>query len=75
MKIEYDPETDAAFIWFVSDPQHATEGGQTEVWPPELDDHVGLLLSSDRRLLGIEVLFASARLPQDLLAGVSSEDS
>ena len=72
MKIEYDSLADAAFIWFVSDPQQAAKDGLTEVWPRELDDHVGLLLASDKRLLGIEVLFASATLPQGFLAAVGS---
>jgi uncharacterized protein YuzE len=65
MDIEYDEETDAAFVWLAARP--ATRVIDGELWPEELQGHVGLLFDAQKRLIGIEVLFASAHLPSELL--------
>jgi len=65
MDIEYDSETDAAFIWVGMRPDSPVIKG--ELWPDELKGHIGLLFDGENRLLGVEVLFASAYLPEDVL--------
>lgn len=65
MDIEYDKDTDAAFVWLGTRPTaHVIEG---ELWPEELKGHVGLLFDSQKRLIGLEVLFASEHLPSEVL--------
>lgn len=65
MEIEYDAETDAAFVWLVARPTTQVIDG--ELWPEELKGHVGLLFDGRKRLIGLEVLFASEHLPTELL--------
>jgi uncharacterized protein YuzE len=65
MDIEYDQDTDAAFIWLGTRP--TSQVIEDELWPAELKGHIGLLFDSDRRLIGLEVLFASEHLPGELL--------
>ena len=65
MDIEYDKETDAAFVWLGARPTGQVVDG--ELWPNELQGHVGLLFDSQERLIGLEVLFASKHLPIELL--------
>ena len=73
MKVEYDEQVDGAFIWLVDDIERHKRDIVREVWPPELNDAIGLLLSADGRLMGIEVQPASMHLPAELLD--SSESS
>lgn len=68
MYIEYDEDVDCAFIWLVSDIDAHRKDFADEVWPAELNGEIGLLLTSDQRLLGIEVLSACKHLSPDLLA-------
>jgi uncharacterized protein YuzE len=65
MIVEYDEEADAAFLWFSS----GESGKQftTEVWPTELRDQVGLLFDTSNKLVGLEILFASNWLPEQLI--------
>lgn len=65
MLIEYDPESDAAFVWLVEPKEDKIVDG--ELWPSELNEHIGLLFDSEKKLIGIEILFASAHLPQQVL--------
>jgi uncharacterized protein YuzE len=65
MDIEYDKDTDAAFVWLAARPSAQVIDG--ELWPKELQGHVGLLFDSQKRLIGLEVLFASEHLPTELL--------
>lgn len=62
MNITYDVETDAAYIKFVEDVDVArTVPGDGEA------DGVNLDFDDEGRLVGIEILEAKKRLPQDLL--------
>ena len=66
MDIEYDNKhTDAAFVWLGARP--ATQVIEGELWPEELQGDVGLLFDSRKRLIGLEVLFASEHLPLEIL--------
>lgn len=67
MHVEYDSETDAAFIFLVPDEMLGPGLIAHEVWPPECSERVGLLFNEEEQLVGIEVLFASAVLPAELL--------
>lgn len=69
MDIEYDKESDAAFLWLTVRPTE--QAVEHELWPEELNGHVGLLFDSKKRLIGLEVLFASQHLPSALLQGDS----
>jgi uncharacterized protein YuzE len=67
MNVEYDEEVDAAFVWLVKDIELHKHEVVRELWPDELNETIGLLLSADGRLLGIEVQEASKHLPAELL--------
>ena len=71
MNIEYDEEVDGAFIWLVNDIDLHKHEVVRELWPVELNETIGLLLSADGRLIGIEVQPASEHLSVELLAGVA----
>ena len=68
MYVEYDEEVDAAFVWLVDDIETCKQEVVREVWPDEFGESIGLLLSGEGRLMGIEVQQASERLPAELLA-------
>jgi len=67
MKVEYDEQADGAYIWLVDDIDRHMRDIVREVWPADLNDAIGLLLSADGRLIGIEVQPASVHLPAELL--------
>ncbi len=68
MRIEYDREADAAYIQLVEEigagGVHKTVGCD----PAEVDGMIHLDFDADGRLVGIEVLDASSKLPPELLA-------
>lgn len=70
MFLEYDPESDCGFIW-IRDPKPGIVFH--EVWPEECDGHIGLLLDEKKRLVGLEVLFASAHLDSEVLSQARPE--
>jgi len=72
VNIEYDEEVDGAFVWLVDDIEVHKHKVVREVWPGELSDAIGLLLSADGRLIGIEIQPASKHLPTELLATLST---
>ena len=66
MRITYDSEADAASIYFTE----IRPGGVTRTYscdPSEVGSDIHLDFDSDGRLLGVEVLDASRKLPKDLL--------
>jgi uncharacterized protein YuzE len=68
MHVEYDADTDAAFIFLVEDGRLTPGVIANEVWPPELHERIGLLFDGEQKLLGLEVVGASALLPARVLA-------
>ena len=63
MEIEYDEDVDAAFVWLIERPDGRSQVVDGELWPTELDGKIGLLFDAQKRLIGLEVLEASTRLP------------
>jgi uncharacterized protein YuzE len=59
MKLVYDPEADAAYLYL-------KEGGKA-ARTVTTDEDVNLDFDADGRLLGIEILSAKARLSPELL--------
>jgi uncharacterized protein YuzE len=68
MRIEYDPQSDAAYIYFVQD---IGAGGVAKTYacdPAAVDGQIHLDFDDKGRLLGLEILDASSFLPAKLLA-------
>ena len=66
MKITYDRDADAAYIYLVP----ITDGGVAQTYPcdpAEVNGMINLDFDREGRLLGIEVLDASRKLPQAVL--------
>ena len=69
MRITYDPKADAAYIYLVDE---IRPGGVARTYPcdpREVNGQINLDFDSEGRLLGIEVLDARRKLPEDLLRG------
>jgi uncharacterized protein YuzE len=69
MRVEYDPETDQAYIYL----REIEAGGVAETvpgWPDSPISGINLDFDHEGRLVGIEVDgAASLRLPSEILAG------
>jgi uncharacterized protein YuzE len=78
MEIEYDSESDGAFLWIVDDIDerntHKEKAIKGEIWPKETKEEIGFLFGQDNKLIGIELLFASKYLPSNLLTDTYSKD-
>lgn len=63
MRVEYDPEADAAYLYL------STEAPVVETTVLGEDEAEGINLDFDKfgKLVGIEILDAKSRLPADLL--------
>ncbi|HCU51563.1 MAG TPA: hypothetical protein DGG94_17485 [Micromonosporaceae bacterium] len=70
MRIEYDKEADAAYIYLVTE---IGVGGVAKTVPcdPTAAGEINLDFDSEDRLIGIEVLDASKRLSRSLLGSVN----
>ena len=68
MRVTYDPEADAAYI-YLSDGEQGPGGESTSADPPE-GQHAWVVIDWTRegQIFGIEVLDARRRLPPELLA-------
>jgi uncharacterized protein YuzE len=69
MKVSYDRSVDAAYIQFV---EEIGVGGVATTYPCdplEVRGEINLDFDAEGRLIGIEVLDASKKLPLQLLAG------
>ncbi|MCV9910497.1 DUF2283 domain-containing protein [Brucella sp. HL-2] len=67
MKIRYDVAVDAAYIDFRSDNKSNNLGFTYCCDPIEVGGQIHLDFDDEGRLIGIEVLQASTKLPSDLL--------
>ena len=65
MRVTFDEEADAAYIDIVEDPLEPLETVSVEAILPSM---INLDFDPDGRLVGIEVLDARRRLPDDFLA-------
>ena len=73
MRISYDAAADAAYIQLVDD---IGPGGVDRTYlcdPDEVGGMVNIDLDRDGRILGVEVLTASALLPAEVLAKVDPQ--
>ena len=71
MRVTYDPRVDAAYIYLVDE---ISLGGVSATYPCdplEVSGQINLDFDSDGRLIGIEVLDASKKLPAMLLKAAS----
>ena len=67
MKIRYDTFADAAYIYLVDE---IKPGGAARTYPcdpDKVDGQINLDFDKDGRLVGIEVLDASKKLPKEIL--------
>lgn len=67
MRVTYDPSVDAAYLYLV---ELIRPGGVARTYtcdPREVRGEINLDFDSDGRLVGIEVLSASKKLPEALL--------
>ena len=72
MRITYDEETDAAYIYLVP----IAAGGVAQTYPcdpSEVNGMINLDFDREGRLLGIEVLDASRKLPRAILERVQQQ--
>jgi len=67
MRIEYDRDVDAAYIYFQDDIAAGGASRTISVDPQAINGMVNLDLDDDGRIVGLEVLDASKLLPQQLL--------
>lgn len=71
MRIEYDAQVDAAYIYLV---EQISAGAVAKTYPCDplqVNGEINLDFDADGRLLGIEVLDASRFLPKQLLEDAS----
>jgi uncharacterized protein YuzE len=67
VRITYDPRSDAVYIYLVDE---IPPGGVAQTYPcdpREVNGEINLDFDADGRLLGIEILDASKKLPETLL--------
>lgn len=67
MKVKYDSAVDAAYIQFKANDDMASFGFTYCCDPIEVGGQIHLDFDNQGRLIGIEVLQASTKLPQNLL--------
>lgn len=72
MKIRYDPSVDAAYIDLACDGETSSFGFTYACDPAEVDGQIHLDFDLSGRLIGIEILQASKKLPPALLVSPSS---
>lgn len=68
MKIKYDPSVDAAYIQLKSDDDQTSFGFTYCCDPAEVAGQIHLDFDGEGRLIGIEVLQASKKLPPYLIS-------
>jgi uncharacterized protein YuzE len=68
MKVRYDPSVDAAYLYFVEDSEQHSQAFTYACDPMEVKGQIHLDFDTEGRLIGIEVLQASKKLPQSILS-------
>ncbi len=71
MKLTYDPSVDAAYITIKSDSDKTPFGFTYCCDPVKVDGQIHLDFDEDGRLIGVEVLNASQKLPNHLIKSES----
>ncbi|WP_309107669.1 DUF2283 domain-containing protein [Arthrobacter sp.] len=67
MRIRYDASVDAAYIYLADEIWLGNAAKTYPCDPIEVDGMINLDFNSEGRLIGIQVLSASAKLPPELL--------
>jgi uncharacterized protein YuzE len=67
MRVEYDQDVDAAYIYFVDDIPAPAVARTISIDPQAINGMVNLDLDDRGRIVGLEVLDASKLLPPELL--------
>jgi uncharacterized protein YuzE len=67
MRISYDPDADAAYIYLVEEIGAGAVARTIPVDSSEIDGMINLDFDAESHLLGIEILDASRYLPESLL--------
>ena len=67
MKIKYDPSVDSAYIQLKEDEDQTPFGFTYCCDPKEVEGQIHLDFDSEGRLVGIEILQASTKLPDHLI--------
>jgi uncharacterized protein YuzE len=70
MRVTYDPSVDAVYIYLVDDILPGEVFRTYPCDPKKVNGEINLDFDSDGRLLGIEILDASRKLPQTCLRSV-----
>ena len=73
MKLRYDSSVDAAYITLLGDDDVPSFGSTYACDPAEVKGQIHLDFDLDGRLIGIEVLQASKKLPMSMLRKCSSD--
>jgi uncharacterized protein YuzE len=69
VRVTYDPVVNAAYVYF-ADPESVVRSARTYPCDPiDVDGMINLDFDAERRLIGIEVLAADAKLPRYPLDG------
>jgi uncharacterized protein YuzE len=68
MKISYDPSVDAAYINLIDGNESPSFGFSYTCDPAEVGGQINLNFDVMGRLMGIEILQASIKLPKSILA-------
>lgn len=68
MRLEYDSKADAAYIYLVEDIGAGGVAFTVPCDPALVDGEINLDFDHQRRLIGVEILSASRKLPPGLLA-------
>jgi len=67
MKVRYDPSVDAAYISLLEEGARADFGHTVACAPQDVGGQIHMDFDTEGRLIGIEVLQASKKLPLKLL--------
>jgi uncharacterized protein YuzE len=70
VRIKYDASVDAAYIYLADEIRPGAVAKMVPVDPLAINGMINLDFDAEGRLLGIEVLAASKRLPREALAAV-----
>lgn len=68
MRGTYDPSVDAAYIYLADEIREGQVAKTVPLDPSAIHGQINLDFDGDGRLIGIEVLGANTRLPQELMA-------
>ncbi|MCP4308336.1 MAG: DUF2283 domain-containing protein [bacterium] len=73
MRIEYDPKVDAAYIYLMDDIGVGGVAFTVPCDPVAVDGEINLDFDDQRRLIGIEIMSASRKLPPGLLGAIEQD--